>query len=178
MKAIFAALIFTLSFGCAHFFGEHDGNHHEHESSQVKEPADWDGIEVASMGRHYFSKTPTSNSLTFAKQEGIEAVINLTEETDKSIEEASKAKGIAYYHIVVPANEPFSKERFAEIEKVHKEHHGKVWVFCRSGNRAAGWFATHLSMVEGMPLDDSISLAEKLGLTSEATKDKVREYAR
>ncbi len=164
---VFVALMLT---GCAH---------HSHRLEDVQGPVQW-GAQTQAMRFHhlYFAGQPDDAAWADAKASGVDVVVNMRLPQEQSVDQrpAVEAAGLQYYSIPVGVvGDEKSLQAFAEMEQVLKAHRGqKVLVHCASGNRVAAWFATHLANEDGVPADESLAIARKVGLTNPSLDERVQ----
>lgn len=145
----------------------------------VSGPVTWGNIQVTSLKHLRFSGQPDAPALNAAKANGVEVVINLRAPSESEWPEATAAadRGLIYYNVPVDADAPFSRAAFERIEALIAEHPGQTTlIHCSTGNRAAGWLATHLVTRHQMSVSDAIAVARKAGITKDAIVSKVDRY--
>lgn len=134
---------------------------------------------VTRVHHHWFSGQPDEAALAAAREQGIEIVLNLRapDELDWDEGSAAEALGLTYYNVPIPGKGPFPPEAIARIDALVEEYHGReMLIHCASGNRAAGWFATHLVRTHDMSVDDALAVGRRAGITSAGIEDRVRAF--
>jgi uncharacterized protein (TIGR01244 family) len=135
---------------------------------------------VTRLGRLRFSAQPDRVALAHAKAAGVEVVINLRpdaemEPLDFDERAAVEDLGMTYVHVPVPGDAPFPPEALDALDRAVAENEGReIWLHCSTGNRAAGWLATHLVRREGMEVDDALAVARRAGITKPEIEERVR----
>lgn len=147
---------------------------------EVEGPFTWSNLDgVTRIHHHWFAGQPDAAALAAAREAGVEIVVNLRppDEFDWDERAAAEELGLGYYNVPIPREGPFPPEAIEKLDALVAEHHGaEMLLHCSSGNRAAGWFATHLVRTHGMPLDDALAVGRKAGITSPGIEDKVRAF--
>ncbi len=147
---------------------------------EVTGPVAWGAASRVMHARNlWLADQPDRVGLEAAKARGVRVVINLREpsELDWNEQAATEALGLTYYNVPVSQTEPFSPSAFGRVEELVAKHsNDQVLVHCSSGNRVAGWFATHLVRQHGMTAAEAIEVGKKAGITKEAIVTKVRDY--
>ena len=127
-----------------------------------------------------FSGQPSKKDLMEAKAKGYEVVINLRspDELDYDEKVVSKELGLEYYNgPLLNAQKEIDPYAVITLEQIHKKtHHQKQLIHCSSGNRAAAWFAVHQIVKHFKHAEDAIRASEKLGITKEPIREKVRRF--
>ena len=169
--------------------GPHGGPHHQHKGKRkaavteadISAARTWGKAENVVQVKHlYFSAQPDATGIKAAKDAGVEVVINLrhSEEMDWDEAAAVKEAGLTYYQVPITGDGPgFDQSSMQRISALVKKHHQQpLWLHCSSGNRASAWLAVHLAQDHHMDIDQSIALAQKVGLTSDELEKRVRTY--
>lgn len=147
----------------------------------VKPPETWGQAENVTQLKHlYFSDQPDAEALRIAASRGVTTVINLRdpEEMDWNEQQVAEQLGLRYVNIPVSKeSDTLDREAMSAIEEVVNRQDGQpVLLHCSSGNRAAGWLATHLVDTHGMGVEEAVEVARKAGITSDALEKRVRTY--
>jgi uncharacterized protein (TIGR01244 family) len=151
-------------------------------TDEVAGPFTWGAVSNVTRVRHlWFSGQPDKAALEAARGEGIGVVINLRERNEQEWDErqAVESLGMRYHSVPVASGKPFSAVAFAQIDALVKDNEDEqILIHCSTGNRAAGWFATHLVAEHGMSLDDAVAVARKTGITKDEIVQGVASYLR
>ncbi|MEM9532629.1 MAG: sulfur transferase domain-containing protein [Pseudomonadota bacterium] len=126
----------------------------------------------------YIAGQPAPADLVAAREAGVTVVINTRGPAELDWDESAAAEqaGLIYHNV------PLSRggndaQAYARISELIAAHEGqKVLVHCGSGNRAAGWLATHLVEHDGQKVSDALATARGAGLTSDALAKRVQTY--
>ncbi len=149
------------------------------EADGVTGPFAWGATQVTRAGNLYFAGQPDEETFEVARDRGVGVVVNLRLPGEHYWNEVSTVEGLgmAYYNVPVASGEPFSREAFAEIERIVGEHGDEpILVHCRSGERVAAWYATHLVETQGLEQGEALAVARAAGLRRDATALAVAEY--
>ena len=145
------------------------------------EPEAWGAApSVVRVGNLFIAGDLDDASLDRARSEGVRTVINLLSEDElaKATWEEAPAvaeRGMTYHH--VPVSGAFQADQFEQVEAILAEQEAlPALVHCASGNRAAGWLATHLVLKHGLTVDEAIAVARKSGITKDAAEQAARAY--
>ena len=148
--------------------------------ADVGEPVAWGPATTVRPLRHlWIGNQPDEAGLDAAEGAGVQVVIDLRQpdERDWDEGEAVRARGLTYYNAPVSKDGAFSAEVFSEIENLVRSHEGEqIFLHCSSGNRAAGWLATHLARIHEIPFDEAVAIGRRAGITKEPIVEKVAEY--
>lgn len=149
-------------------------------AQEVSGPLAWGSADnVMQLRRLWFSEQPDEAGLAAAREAGVTVVLDLREPDEFEWDEPAAAArvGIEYKNIAVPGPGPFPRAAFSEIEAFVKSHpDDQILIHCASGNRAAGWLATHLVEVHGVPFAEALAVGRRVGMTSPAIAQKVADY--
>ncbi len=145
------------------------------------EPQVWGAASnVVGVKHLYLSAQPDQATLDMAIEQGIGVVINLREPNEQDWDEraAATSRGLTYYNLPIARGGPgFDSDLLAQISKlVGKHRNTKILLHCSSGNRAGAWFAVHLVRDHGMPVEQSIEMSRKVGLTNPGMKSRVQDF--
>jgi uncharacterized protein (TIGR01244 family) len=145
--------------------------------SEVEGPFDWSGVRVMQMGKFYISGQLNVESLAQAKEAGVETIINIREPEEMTWDEESAVvtAGFDYHHIPVSRQGAYEPAAFTAIKEASAGDE-PIWLHCASGNRAAGWFAAYLVIEKGYDIEEALAIGDRLGITSDAIRQKVRDY--
>jgi protein tyrosine phosphatase (PTP) superfamily phosphohydrolase (DUF442 family) len=142
MKA--AAILFLLSLSCAAY-----GAPKQH-------------------GRFFISGQPTPQELKQFKKKTGAAVLDLRsiDELGNCSEPATVTSlGMQYGRVNFEKAAQIDPEVIASIDRLVDGTHDKpVFLFCKTGSRAAAWLAIHMVKKEKVPLEKAISIAREMGL--------------
>jgi uncharacterized protein (TIGR01244 family) len=169
--------------------GPHGGPHHQNKGKRKAAVSEadisaaqiWGKAENVVQVKHlYFSAQPDAAGINAAKDAGVEVVINLrgSEEMDWDEAAAVEEAGLTYYQVPISGDGPgFDQSSMQRISALVKKHHQQpLWLHCSSGNRASAWLAVHLVQDHHMDIDQSVALAQKVGLTSAELEKRIRTY--
>jgi protein tyrosine phosphatase (PTP) superfamily phosphohydrolase (DUF442 family) len=150
-------------------------------SADFAEPQVWGAASnVVGVKHLYLSAQPDQATLKMAIKHGVGVVINLREPNEQDWDEDSAAAslGLTYYNLPISRSGPgFDTDILAQISKLVGKHRDtKILMHCSSGNRAGAWFAVHLVRDHGMPVEQSIEMSRRVGLTNSGMKSRVREF--
>lgn len=130
----------------------------------------------------FITDSPSPENLKKFKAAGGEVVVDLREFEEKSKEcgeviTATKL-GLKYTTAPMPKAAPFTKESVKQVEDmVAQSPKGKpVFVYCSSGQRAAGWLAIHKAKVDKVPMAEALATAKTAGLKNEHVVEAVKDY--
>ncbi len=147
---------------------------------EVAGPFTWGAASTVSQVRHlWISNQPDAAALEIARSKGVSVVIDLREahELDWDEEKAVGDLGMRYYSVPVPRDAAFSEEAFTRIDDLVEGHQAEqVLIHCSTGNRAAGWLATHLVRKHGMELAPALAVGRKAGITKEVIAEKAASF--
>jgi protein tyrosine phosphatase (PTP) superfamily phosphohydrolase (DUF442 family) len=147
---------------------------------EVEGPVAWSETTSATHLRHlWFSGPPDAAALEAARTSGVAVVVDLREawEIEGDPRAAAEALGLVYYAVPVAKQGPFERESLERIEEIVRRHEGEqTLLHCSTGNRAAGWLATHLAGEHGMSVEDSLAVARRAGITKPDVEERVRAY--
>jgi protein tyrosine phosphatase (PTP) superfamily phosphohydrolase (DUF442 family) len=147
---------------------------------EVEGPVAWSETTSATHLRHlWFSGPPDAPALEAAKQSGVRVVVDLREpwEVEGDPRAAAEALGLVYYSAPVSKQGAFERESLERVEEIVRRHEGEeTLLHCSTGNRAAGWLATHLVREHGMGLDDALAVGRRAGITKPDVEERVRAY--
>jgi protein tyrosine phosphatase (PTP) superfamily phosphohydrolase (DUF442 family) len=146
----------------------------------VSEPVSWGAAEsVTRVSRLWFAGQPDPAGFEAARDSGVGLVINLREPDELDWDEAAAVEslGMSYASVPIPRQGPLPASALEEIELLVKEHPDEqVLVHCASGQRAAGWLATHMVSRHGMETEPALDVARRAGMTSSGMEQRVRDY--
>ena len=150
-------------------------------STDFTEPQVWGAASnVVGVKHLYLSAQPDQATLKTAIEHGVGVVINLREpnEQDWDEEGAATSLGLTYYNVpITRGGSGFDPDVLAQISGLVGTHRDtKILMHCSSGNRAGAWFAVHLVRDHGMPVEPSIEMSQRVGLTNTGMKSRVREF--
>lgn len=151
------------------------------QPGDVNGPMAWGSAKSVMNIKHvYLSGQPDQTGLEVAAAHGVEVVVNLRDPSELEWDEQSAADGLGliYYNVPVSrGSDTFSREAMQRIEAIVGEHRGqKILVHCASGNRAAGWLATHLATQHGLAADEAVAVAREAGMSKVVIESRVRNY--
>lgn len=130
-------------------------------------------------GRFYISGQPSEDELAAFKKNTGAVVMDLRsiDELGNCSEPATVSKlGMQYGRVLFEKTETIDPKVISQIdEHVASAKDKPVFLFCKSGNRAAAWLAIHLVKKEKKSIDDAISIAKSTGLKTDMEK-AVRTY--
>jgi uncharacterized protein (TIGR01244 family) len=131
----------------------------------------------------YFSGQPPLADFTELKRQGFATVVNLrqSKENDynaKDEKAAVEKSGLNYVHIPMSGDEPLTDEKIQTITQavVKTRKEGKTLVHCSTGNRAGLWAGGHFYKDHGYSKEESMKVAEQLGLTNSKLKKNLQNY--
>lgn len=169
----------------------HDGHSDKHmptaaahaglSPDDVSEEMIWGNDTTVRQIKHlYIASQPDQEALQTARQKGVATIIDLRApgETDWNERQAVEALGMRYLNLPIPKQgDSLDTDTLQQIEMAVAELHGEpVLLHCSSGNRAAAWLATHLADNHELPVDESLAIAAKAGLTHEGTLERTTNY--
>jgi len=147
----------------------------------VQPPEAWGAARnVTRLGHLRFSEQPDRVALARAKAAGIEMVVNLRPDAEMAsldFDERAAVEdlGMTYVQIPVPGEGPFPAEALAALDRLVLDNEGReIWLHCSSGNRAAGWLATHLVRRHGMGVEQALAVGRRAGITKPEIEESVR----
>lgn len=144
-------------------------------------PMTWGASEnVTHVENLYFSEQPDSETLRFARANGVTTVVNLRgpAETDWNQEGTTRELGMDYVNAPVSrTSDSFDRNTIETLNTLMGERRDqRIFIYCSSGNRVAGWYAIYLVQQRGMEIDDALEVARRTGLTRQSIEDRVRRY--
>ena len=150
-------------------------------SVDVGEPQTWGAAQnVVKLKHLYFSAQPDERTFLAAKTNGVDVVINLREsdETDWNEAGAASDAGIKYYSVPISrSGYSFDPKSMSKISAIVQDHHKQnILLHCSSGNRASAWLAVHLTEDHGLPIDASLAVAKRAGLTNSDVEARVVKF--
>lgn len=154
--------------------------HEPVRADEVEGPFTWGATSSVTHVRHlWLSGQPDEATLEAARAEGVGIVIDLREPDEHAWDEKQAVEdlGMAYHNVPVPREQPFPPDALARIDALVRENEDEqILVHCSTGNRAAGWLATHLVGVHGMGLEDALAVGRKAGITKDAIIERVASH--
>lgn len=159
-----------------------------HKNSKKRHPKESNVTIVENFQGHrwsniYFSGQPNQKSIKSLKQEGFSAVINLRQTSESNYSEKWEKdlvmkQGLAYYHHPFNMSSELTDDYINQVTKsiVKNRKKGKVLVHCSSGNRVGVWLGAHFKKDHGFSNQESLKLAEELGLQKAAAINKLKSY--
>lgn len=133
----------------------------------------------ARSGELRFAGQPDAQSFAALAGEGIEVVINLREPDEMNFDNASvaAAAGLQYYAVPISRSGPgFDAAAIQQLHALVEQHRDDdILMYCASGNRVAGWYATYLVERRGFRLEEALAQARGRGMRP-GLEPRVREY--
>lgn len=147
---------------------------------EVSAPVSWGAAEsVTRVSRLWFAGQPDQAGLQAARDNGVALVINLRKPGELDWDEAAAVEslGMHYASVPIPRQGPLPGSALEQIEQLVKQHpDDQILIHCASGQRAAGWLATHLVSRHGLEPDAAIDVARRAGMTRPGMEQRVRDY--
>lgn len=124
---------------------------------------------------------PTPEQVTSLADEGFQTIINLREESefnDGPQARAARDAGMLFLRVPVSKQQPTDAavEKFLSV--TDDENVYPVFIYCGSGNRAAGLWMIRRVLRDGWVLADAEAEADRAGLKSAEMRDFARDYIR
>lgn len=134
---------------------------------------------VHRMGSIYLSGQPGKDDIAEIASAGIKTVINLRhskEMTEFDEKAAVEAAGLTYTHLPWKAPDELTDEIFNQTRKLLSESTEPVLLHCGSSNRAGAVWLPWQVLDQGLPLEEAVEAAKKMGLKSDDYEAKARAY--
>ena len=149
--------------------------------SDVNGPTSWGKAQsVMSIKHLYLAGQPDQVGLEAAAAAGVEVMVDLRGPSEAKWDEGEAVEGLGLTYHNVPVSrgsDTFSRDAMERIEEIVAEHRGqKILLHCSTGNRAAGWLATHLVTRHGLETDAAVEVARKAGMSKPKIESRVRNY--
>jgi uncharacterized protein (TIGR01244 family) len=124
---------------------------------------------------------PTPEQVTSLADEGFQTIINLREESefnDGPQARAARDAGMLFLRVPVSKQHPTDAavEKFLSVTDDESVY--PVFIYCGSGNRAAGLWMIRRVLRDGWALADAEAEADRAGLKSAEMRDFARDYVR
>ncbi len=142
---------------------------------------------VAYAEELWFGSLPDPETLALAKRRGIERVIDLCSEQARDLQEAADAAGLEWLQLPLPEGPLPEGDRAgprtsldSELDRavdrvlVQLASPVRTLMFCRDGSRSAALFAIHRVVDQGVPLEQALAEARRVGLTPGSGEALVR----
>ena len=147
---------------------------------EVSDPVRWGAAErVTRVSRLWFAGQPDLEGLEAARDNGVSLVINMREPGELDWDEAAAVEslGMRYANVPIPRQGPLPASALEEVEQLVKEHPDEqILIHCASGQRAAGWLATHMTSRHGLETQTALDVARRAGMTKPGVERRVRDY--
>lgn len=133
------------------------------------------GAAIPTEPRFVSSGQPDQAVLETLAQEGFTLVVDFRRESeDRGIDEqkAVESLGMTYANVPIGVPDGISVENAVRFDELIKQHDGRVFLHCGSGNRAGAMFAMRESLL-GASEEDALAAGKAAGLTR--LEDTVRE---
>lgn len=125
-------------------------------------------------GRFYVSGQPSEQELLAFKNETGAVVLDLRsiDELGNCSEPATVSKlGLRYGRVLFEKTAPIEPSVIAEIDKQVKAAKDEpVFLFCKTGTRAAAWLTIYLVKNEKKSIEEALSITKSMGLKPEMEK--------
>ena len=171
----YLVLFFWIVAGCAQTSVSKNDSLHE---SNVVISGDLKGSRYSDI---YFSGQPSNEDWKKLKDQGFTHVINMRQE--KEHDESAEQKmledlGITYTHVPMDASQDLRASQVELVTSAVKAHRkkGKTLIHCGSGNRVGYWAGAHFYLDHGYSKEDSLDMAQKMGMTSPRLMTKLKTF--
>lgn len=170
MTAIFTTILMAVFFtGCS--------TSHNVEKAPIVTTYD----EAKVVSHLAIAPQPTKLTLSKAKKDGYEVVINLRGKNEfKGYDEEATAKMLNLEYHQIPffnKDKEIDENSLSEISKIiNNNKDKKIYIHCSSGNRAAAWYLTHLYQYDGLSKEEATKTARKAGLTKAPLEKRVINF--
>lgn len=134
-----------------------------------------DGAAIPSGPRFVSSGQPDAAVLEILAAEGFTLVVDFrTESEDRGLDEKETVErlGMTYANVPIGVPDGISVENATRFDELIRQHDGRVFLHCGSGNRAGAMFALRESLL-GASDEDAVAAGRAAGLTR--LEDTVRE---
>jgi uncharacterized protein (TIGR01244 family) len=124
---------------------------------------------------------PTPEQVTSLADEGFQTIINLREEAefnDGPQARAARDAGMLFLRVPVSKQQPTDAAVDKFLAVTDDESVYPVFIYCGSGNRAAGLWMIRRVLRDGWALADAEAEADRAGLKSAELRDFARDYIR
>lgn len=140
-----------------------------------------DSLQGARYSNIYFSGQPSDRDWGELKKQGFAHVVNLrqsSEYDEKSEKQSLEKYGIEYTHLPMDPAVDLNPEQVGLVTKAVMAHRskGKTLIHCGSGNRAGYWSGAHFFLDHKYSKEESVAMAEKMGMTSPQLKKKLEGF--
>lgn len=115
------------------------------------------------------------------KEAGVEVILDIRDPMEpRSFDERALATelGMRYYNVAVVAGRLDDGVMDAVLEVLRKEKGASTLFHCASGNRVGGALIPYFMVDEGMPEEDAITLAMRVGMRSSELLEWGTDYVR
>ncbi len=125
---------------------------------------------------------PTPEHLAALKRAGCEVVLDIRERMEPQpyrVPDAVVAAGLEYRNVPV-GHGPLTDATFRAVLGVVRELAGKkrAFVYCSSGNRVGVTLIPYLMLDQGMPEEEAVTEAMRMGMRSADLMEQALEYVR
>ncbi len=135
---------------------------------------------VHACGKLFLAGQPSPDDIAVLKEKGIQRVITLRTDGEVDWDEAGKVKQAGIEFVKIPFGRPDSltDQVFDKVRKALKDHQKPTLLHCGSANRVGAVWLTYRVLDEGVPVDQAIKEAKRVGLRSSAYLQKALDYIR
>ena len=131
---------------------------------------------VARAGDFYVAGQPDAEDLVQFKRLGVTTVINLRGVDEMAWDEAADVRqlGLTYFQVPITSEQGLKPTALALVDElVDLSETEKILLHCRSGNRAAAWWAQYLIERQDIQAEQAFRLAQQAGL-QQPMADKIK----
>lgn len=134
---------------------------------------------IHTLGGVFLASQPGKEDFKIAAENGIKTVLNLREPDELDFDESKLLNelGIEYHNIPFKSAKTLTDKTFDESRKLLNDAKKRpMIVHCSSANRVAAIWLAHRVLDGGLPYDDALAEAKKVGLKLPALEEKAKDY--
>ena len=134
---------------------------------------------VHSFGKNLLCGQPSVEDFAEAKRRGIKTVITLRQEGEIDWDEGAVVKelGLSFHRFGFRAPDTLKDEIFDKARRVLADSKKKpLLLHCGSANRVGAIWVAHRVLDHGLSVEDALKEAKKVGLRTDAYREKAVDY--
>ena len=138
-------------------------------------------VRVSLVGDLYLAGQPAPEDFEALRDAGVRTIVDLRREGElATFDEPALVAELGLEHVRVPFGSPdqLTDEVFDRTRELLREAQPPIVLHCGSANRVGAVWIPWRVLDQGVPLEQAVEEAKRVGLRAEALEAKAREYVR